>query len=51
MNWEVILLTAYVLVWPLIVVGALFVIVQGLHQGLARGEARGQGHHLAGFTD
>lgn len=28
MNWEVILLTAYVLVWPLIVVGALFVIVR-----------------------
>lgn len=28
MNWEIILLTAYVLVWPIIVAGTLFVIVR-----------------------
>ena len=28
MNWEVIMLTAYVLVWPVIVTGTLFVIVR-----------------------
>ncbi|GAA1583660.1 hypothetical protein ACIFOC_03143 [Leucobacter aridicollis] len=28
MNWEVVLLTAYVLVWPVIVTGTLFVIVR-----------------------
>lgn len=28
MNWEALLLTAYVLVWPVIVIGVLFVIVR-----------------------
>lgn len=28
MNWNTVLLTAYVLVWPIIVAGTLFVIVR-----------------------
>ena len=32
MNWEIILLTAYVLVWPIIVAGTLFVIVRAFVQ-------------------
>ncbi|MGO3146329.1 MAG: putative transporter small subunit [Leucobacter sp.] len=32
MNWQVILLTTYVLIWPVIVAGTLFVIVRAFYR-------------------
>lgn len=42
MNWEVILLTLYVLIWPVIVAGTLFVIVRAFMRELRQAKREGR---------
>ena len=42
MDWNVILLTVYVLMWPVIVAGTLFIIVRGFLKEWAKARREGR---------